>query len=114
MLWTMGHSRISELLQAVDRGEFAFDIEGKENQITCPTLALAGEAEGEELLRQTHQFYENISTPDREIKIFTLEEDASDDHCQLDNRTRANQIVFDWLDDVFRLSSKSDYILKKS
>jgi len=106
MLWTMGHSRISELLQAVDRGEFAFDIEGKENQITCPSLALAGEGEGVELLRQTRQFYENVSSPDREIKIFTLEEDASDDHCQLDNRTRANQVVFDWLDEIFEMDRR--------
>jgi len=102
MLWTMGYSRISELLKAVDRGEVAFDIEGQENKIACPSLALAGEGEGDELLRQSKQFYENISSSNRGIKIFTLSEDASDDHCQLDNRSRVNQVVFDWLDDVFQ------------
>ena len=100
--WTMGCNKIFELLQAVERGELAFDIEGQEQRITCAALALAGEGEGEELLWQTRQFYENISSENKTIKIFTLEEDASDDHCQLDNRGRANQVVFDWLDDVFR------------
>lgn len=85
----------------MERGEFAFDMEGQEQKISCAALALAGEGEGDELLRQTKQFYANISSPKKALKIFTLAEDASDDHCQLDNRARANQIVFDWLDDLF-------------
>ena len=101
ILWTMGYSRISELLQAVDRGEVEFDIEGQEHEITCAAMALAGEGEGQELLSQTERFYENISSSQKALKIFSLAEDASDDHCQLDNRTRANQVIFDWLDEVF-------------
>jgi esterase/lipase len=101
MLWTLGYSQISDLMEAVRAGDLAFDIEGEVQEITCDALALAGEGEGDELLRQTRQFHRSISSEDKMIKVFTLEEDASDDHCQLDNRSRANQVIFDWLDDTF-------------
>ncbi len=32
---------------------------------------------------------------------FYLTEDASEDHCPLDNRPRANHVVFNWLDILF-------------
>jgi hypothetical protein len=30
-----------------------------------------------------------------------MDKDGSDDHCQLDNRSRGAQVMFDFLDDVF-------------
>ncbi|MFC1871077.1 hypothetical protein ACFLYF_01555 [Chloroflexota bacterium] len=73
------------------------------NKITCPTLALAGENEGKELIDQAYEFYEKISSIKKDVYIFSLENDGSDDHCQLDNRTNANRVIFDWLDEVFQL-----------
>lgn len=100
-LWTLGFQTVSETLAAVQQGAPLFNIERQESQIRCATLALIGEGEGQELLRQTRQFYDNISSTYKTLHLFTLDEDASDDHCQLDNRSRANQVIFDWLDDVF-------------
>ena len=100
-MWTLGFKTVSEALSAVRQGKSHFNIEGQEQQIRCAALALAGEAEGQELLRQTRQFYDNISPQRKDLHLFTLDEDASDDHCQLDNRSRANQVIFDWLDDIF-------------
>jgi hypothetical protein len=72
------------------------------HNITCPTLALAGENEGKELLDQAQEFYETISSKKKALYIFSLSNDGSDDHCQLDNRTTANRVIFDWLDELFK------------
>lgn len=71
------------------------------HKIICPALALVSEDEGEELVRQAQEFYEGISSENKKLHIFTLDTDGSNDHCQLDNRSRGNQIMFDWLDEVF-------------
>lgn len=71
------------------------------HKITCPTLALAGKNEGQELIDQANEFYETISSTKKDIYIFSHENDGSDDHCQLDNRTAANRVIFDWLDELF-------------
>ena len=76
-------------------------LRDKLNDITCPTLALAGENEGNELIQQAHDFYEKISSSKKRLHIFSMKKDGSDDHCQLDNRTSANRVIFDWLDELF-------------
>jgi len=53
------------------------------------------------MVRQAEQFYEAISSPVKKMHVFSLEQDGSDDHCQMDNRARGNQVMFDWLDKVF-------------
>ncbi|MGE5579694.1 MAG: hypothetical protein ACM3WU_06555 [Bacillota bacterium] len=70
-------------------------------KITCPVLALAGEGEGDIMVRQAREFFDGVSSKHKRIHIFTLDGDGSDDHCQLDNLTRSTQIVFDWLIEVF-------------
>ncbi|MFC2068391.1 hypothetical protein ACFLTP_05240 [Chloroflexota bacterium] len=77
-------------------------LRDKMHEIVCPTLALAGENEGHELINQAYEFYEAVSAVKKDIYVFSLEKDGSDDHCQLDNRTSANRVIFDWLDEVFR------------
>ncbi|NDJ54993.1 MAG: hypothetical protein GYB68_18120, partial [Chloroflexi bacterium] len=101
-LWTIGMMDISakDLINAFVNGA-GFNVEDQLDQIDCAVLALAGEGEGEELIRQTHTFFDGVSSQIKDLKVFTLAEDGSDDHCQLDNRTRANQVVFDWLDDLW-------------
>jgi dipeptidyl aminopeptidase/acylaminoacyl peptidase len=79
-----------------------YDIRSQIPAITCPTLALAGAGEGEVMIKQAREYYEGVSSTRKTIHIFSLERDGSDDHCQLDNTTRAMQVMFDWLDDVFK------------
>jgi len=67
----------------------------------CPALGMVSNREGEELLRQARQYMDTISSKTKELVVLSLEKDGSNDHCQLDNRIRANQIMFDWLDNVF-------------
>ena len=70
------------------------------SRIKCPTLALVGEGEGNELLKQARDFIDGISSSNKELYVFTKEKDGSDDHCQLDNRSRSTQVMFDWLNEV--------------
>jgi alpha-beta hydrolase superfamily lysophospholipase len=104
IVWTLGYNDLFTLLKDTNRPQFTF--EGNESKITCPVLALIGENEGVELMNQTKQFLNNISSKEKVLKIFKLDEDASDDHCQLDNRIRANQVIFDWLDDIFNYNKQ--------
>ncbi len=76
-----------------------YTVEPYLDRITCPVLTLAGAGEGEILLEQAREFHERVASKDKTIHIFTLEEDGSDDHCQLDNVTRGMQVIFDWLDE---------------
>ena len=105
-MWNSGHGQeysaramISAML-AEDPNKWC--LRDKMHEITCPTLALAGENEGKLLLDQTREFYESISSKKKDLYIFSLKNDGSDDHCQLDNRTSANRVIFDWLDEVFK------------
>ena len=70
--------------------------------ITCPVLGLVGENEGEMMLKQAQFFYKHVSSENKNLYIFKRKEDGSDDHCQLDNFARGQQIVYDWLDTVFK------------
>jgi len=69
--------------------------------IICPTLAMVGEDEGDVMIKQAKEFIDSISSEKKDLYIFRLDKDGSIDHCQLDNRSRGSQIMFDWLDEVF-------------
>jgi pimeloyl-ACP methyl ester carboxylesterase len=70
-------------------------------RIDCPVLAMVGDGEGEELMRQAKEFIRLISSKKKDLYVFSLAKDGTDDHCQLENRSRGNQVMFDWLDDLF-------------
>jgi hypothetical protein len=69
--------------------------------ITCPSLGLIGENEGKILVNQAEHFLKTISSENKQLYTFTLEKDGTADHVQIDNRSRGNQIMFDWLDELF-------------
>lgn len=72
------------------------------SKITVPVLAMISDGDGPVLMEQTQQFLANISSVTKDMYHFTLEKDGCDDHCQLDNRAKGNQIMFDWLDKIFQ------------
>jgi len=78
-----------------------FTIRDRLDQFTCPTLAMVSEGDGEVLLKQAREMIEKIPASNKKLHYFTLAKDGSDDHCQLDNRVRGNQVMFDWLDELF-------------
>lgn len=78
-----------------------FTVKDRLGDITAPALALVSDADGEVLIRQAEQFIAGVSSPIKMMHRFTLSEDGSDDHCQLDNRSRGAQVMFDFFDEVF-------------
>lgn len=103
-MWNSGEHDYSGkgIIDAVKNYDYKpWDIRKNLHKINCPALVLVSEKEGEELMIQANEFYNEISSKNKKMHIFSLEKDGSNDHCQLDNRTRGNQIMFDWLDDVF-------------
>ena len=52
-------------------------------------------------MRQAKEFVRRVSSRTKDLYVFTLAKDGTDDHCQLENRSRGNQVKFDWLNDLF-------------
>jgi len=101
--WTNGtlDKKIIEKLDLIDSYS-EYQITQDLPKITCPALALVSTSEGAIMLKEANKFIESISSTVKKIHLFSLESDGSDDHCQLDNRTRGNQVMFDWLDKIFQ------------
>ena len=47
-------------------------------------------------------FEEAINSPNRKLKIFTLEEGGAE-HCQIDNRQLIGDVMSDWAAEIFGL-----------
>jgi pimeloyl-ACP methyl ester carboxylesterase len=67
-------------------------------RIACPCLALVGEGEGAEPLRQSRLFAHAVSGPAAE-HVFTAEQGA-DGHCQTGNLGLSAAVAMDWLDEA--------------
>jgi pimeloyl-ACP methyl ester carboxylesterase len=77
-----------------------YDNRGLEHEITCPLLLLVGEGEGDELMYQQQMLLSKVQSPIKELKVFK-EVEGADAHCITNNLMYHNQVIFDWLDDVF-------------
>jgi hypothetical protein len=109
-LWTLGygHMSLSEWLTSDEaQGEWArFTIADDLHEITCPALALVGAGEGDEMLAQTRAFYAGVSSAQKRMHVFTLEQDGSHDHCMLDNLSRMHQVTFGWMQEVMPVRAR--------
>ena len=94
LLLRFGHKLMSETINYLHQ----FDIVEKLDLINCPTLALIGDGEGGEPLRQFNHFVENIKH--KHLYKFTSR-DGADTHCQVSNLGFINCVVYDWLDEIF-------------
>lgn len=103
--WTSGMyptemEPIEKLDSAIDFLE-PFTVKEHLGDITAAVLALVSDGDGEELIRQAEQFIACVSSPIKKLHHFTMSEDGTDDHCQLDNRSRGAQVMFDFFDEIF-------------
>lgn len=85
-------------LAAANKG-FAFDPA----KITVPALLIVGEGEykSEEVKRQQKLCMDNFPNPMKKIVITPTVEGATN-HCVMENRSLVSQVLFDWLDEVFK------------
>ena len=103
--WTSGmYPTMLDPMQKLDAGLRIlepFTVKERLGDITAAALALVSDGDGEVLIRQAEQFIAGVSSPIKKIYRFTMSKDGSDDHCQLDNRSRGAQVMFDFFDEIF-------------
>ncbi len=96
--WTMGIQHPHEMFKAFD----PYTLLGLEDKMTCPLLSLFGEDEiaqtNKKLIAETVTFVEALKCP-TELHLFSREEGAAS-HCQLGGLSRAQAVIFDWLEGV--------------
>lgn len=90
-----GTKTVPEALEKIKQ----FNIVNDLDKITCPTLALVGEGEGDEAIFQAQRFYEDVGGP-KAFRMFT-EKEGAESHCQITNLSLMNAIIMVWLDGVF-------------
>jgi pimeloyl-ACP methyl ester carboxylesterase len=89
--WQFGMDSLSQLI------EFGREVIDP-GKIHCPTLCLASEGEAPAFLTQTHEVYGALKVT-KKLHIFSIEEGA-DAHCQVNNVTLMQEVVYDWLDEI--------------
>lgn len=80
--------------------DYFFNGRADPRKIPCPALLLAGEGEAPVTLQIARECYEQMPHPKKKLVIFTKEQ-GGEAHCQVNNLTLPNGVIFDWLDDVF-------------
>jgi len=95
--WGVSMDKPSDLVRA--NKDFTFDPE----KITVPALLIVGEGEikSQEVQRQQAVIMRGLSNPMKKMVITPAEEGAAN-HCIMENRSLVGQVLFDWLDEVFR------------
>ncbi|MBE0643544.1 MAG: alpha/beta hydrolase [Bacteroidetes bacterium] len=97
-----GVSRLQALVKCTE----AFSVEDLLYRIHCPTLCIRGEKTNAEMVRQTEEFCSGVRTEVKDlILIPNLHESDAFNHYS--NLPRLNQLVFDWLDDLFQPGASS-------
>lgn len=91
--WQFGVSSLSQLVE-LGRGQVV-----QAEKIRCPTLCLASEGEAPAFLTQAHEFYDALNVV-KKMHIFGAESGA-DAHCQVNNLTLMQEVMYDWLDVIF-------------
>lgn len=94
--WVHGVDNLRDYLRAAE----LFTMEGRVEQIQCPTLMT--HAEKDPLSASSESFFDKLRCPKTFLR-FTATEGAGD-HCEMRNRTLLNQRALDWLDDRFGIS----------
>ncbi|MBJ3774959.1 alpha/beta hydrolase family protein [Acuticoccus mangrovi] len=97
--WVMGGKTMAEALEKAK----PFSLEGHLDHMTCPYLVLHG---GHDVLtvaaaRQTYDYAVAKGVP-ATLRILAPEETGAE-HCQHDNPTIGQEILADWLADVFKI-----------
>lgn len=95
--WGLSMDNVPGLVEA-NKG-FSFDPA----KVTVPALSVVGEGEysGDETRRQQKVCIEGLPNEIKGLVVTPLNEGASN-HCVMENRSLVGQVVFDWLDDVFK------------
>jgi len=91
----VGGGTIAEFIDVLSK----YSLWGLEDKITCPYFNIGGQGEGQ-LAVDGQKFYDKLTCPKAQHIIATKE--GGEAHCGANNQSLEHQIIFDWLDDVFK------------
>jgi dipeptidyl aminopeptidase/acylaminoacyl peptidase len=103
MKWVFGAKSMAEAIQKAR----AFKLEGVLGEMRCPYLVLHG---GHDVLgvENSKTVYEYAKANGVKVTLrLTSEEETGAEHCQHDNPTLGQELMIDWLADVFRIDQRS-------
>jgi len=95
-LWVFGLDHRSEIPDTIKK----YSLRGIADKIDCPFLILVSEADHFVSPEQVDELVNEL-TCSNTIRVFTREEGA-EEHCQEGNHALFHQVMFDWLDDIFK------------
>jgi acetyl esterase/lipase len=102
MKWVMGAKTMAEAIEKAAR----FKLEGVLDGMRCPYLVLHG---GHDVLgvENSKTVYEYAKSKGVKVTLrLTSEEETGAEHCQHDNPTLGQELMADWLADVFRIDQR--------
>lgn len=91
--WVLGANDLVGFLRATE----PFTLEGRIEQIRCPTLLTC--AEDDPLAAGAQALFDALRCPRKLIRFGSAE--GAGDHCEMMNRSLLNRRALDWLDDLF-------------
>jgi predicted alpha/beta-fold hydrolase len=91
--WVNGVKSLGDYLRSGEQ----YTLEGRVENIRCPTLITSADADP--LARGAQSFHDALTCP-KAILYFTAAE-AAGDHVETMNRSLLNRRALDWLDDMF-------------
>ena len=103
MKWVIGAQSMAEAVQLAA----PFKLEGVLDDMRCPYLVLHGghDVLGVETVRQVHDYAKSKGI-DVTLRLTAAEETGAE-HCQHDNPTLGQEIMIDWLADVFGIDQRT-------
>ena len=103
MKWVFGANSMAEAI----RKARPFKLEGVLGEMRCPYLVLHG---GHDVLgvENSNTVYEYAKAKGVKVTLrLTSEEETGAEHCQHDNPTLGQELMIDWLADVFGIDQRS-------
>lgn len=95
-MWKIGGTTPSEWVENVEK----YTLQNEPELITCPTLVIDSEEDGVTDRNQAEIFFNRLRCP-KKMVLFTKETGAGL-HCQVGACLYTNEVIFDWLDEVFK------------
>lgn len=102
MKWVLGAKTMAEAVQIAA----PFKLEGVLDEMRCPYLVLHGghDVLGVETVKQVHDYAKSKGI-NVTLRLTDAEETGAE-HCQHDNPTLGQEIMLDWLTDIFRIDQR--------
>jgi alpha-beta hydrolase superfamily lysophospholipase len=94
-MWSFHTKTPAEFLQKVN----AYSLKNVAQKIKASTLVIDSEAD-DFMKGQANQLYQHLQSP-KQLLVFTRKE-AAQSHCQMGANAVSNELIFDWLDSVFK------------